>query len=107
MYPLWEDDHLGVVVETPITAKGRSPSDAALGCHVQQTCSVRGVDGPVNCLELLAVHLALSRLKGPLRGKNVLVGTDNTATITHINRQGGLRSCRNSSTISSFGVRSI
>ncbi len=62
----------------------------------------------VNCLELLAVHLALGRLKGPLRGKHVLVRTDNTATVAYINRQGGPPvACRNSPAISSFGVRSI
>ncbi len=33
----------------------------------------------INCLELLAVYLALGRLKGPLRDKHVLVRTDNTA----------------------------
>ncbi len=27
--PLWEDDHLGVAIETPAPAKGRSPSAAA------------------------------------------------------------------------------
>ncbi len=48
----------------------------------------------INCLELLAVRLALGRLKGPLRGKHVLVRTDNTATVAYINRQGGLRSRR-------------
>ena len=48
----------------------------------------------INCLELLAVHLALNRLKGHLRGKHVLVRTDNTATVAYINRQGGLRSRR-------------
>ncbi len=48
----------------------------------------------INCLELLAVYLALGRLKGPLRGKHVLVRTDNTATVAYINRQGGLRSRR-------------
>ncbi|KAI2648193.1 ORF V: Enzymatic polyprotein [Labeo rohita] len=48
----------------------------------------------INCLELLAVHLALIRLKGRLRGKHVLVRTDNTATVAYINRQGGLRSRR-------------
>ncbi len=48
----------------------------------------------VNCLELLAVHLSLGRLKGPLWGKHVLVRTDNTATVAYINRQGGLRSRR-------------
>ncbi len=48
----------------------------------------------INCLELLAVHLALNRLKGRLRGEHVLVRTDNTATVAYINRQGGLRSRR-------------
>ncbi len=40
------------------------------------------------------VYLALGRLKGPLRGKHVLVRTDNTVTAAYINRQGGLRSRR-------------
>ncbi len=44
----------------------------------------------INCLELLAVHLALNRLKRRLRGEHVLVRTDNTATVAYINRQGGL-----------------
>ncbi|XDV20045.1 hypothetical protein PO909_025427 [Leuciscus waleckii] len=48
----------------------------------------------INCLELLAVCLALGRLKGPLHGKHVLVGADNTATVAYINRQGGLHSHR-------------
>ncbi len=48
----------------------------------------------INCLELLAVRLALSRLRGRLQGKDVLVRTDNTATVAYINRQGGLRSRR-------------
>ncbi len=48
----------------------------------------------INCLELLAVHLALNCLKRHLRGKHVLVRTDNTATAAYINRQGGLRSRR-------------
>ncbi len=47
----------------------------------------------INCLELLAVRLALSRLRGRLQGKDVLVRTDNTATVAYINWQGGLRSC--------------
>ncbi len=48
----------------------------------------------INCLELLAVHLALNRLKRHLRGEHVLVRTDSTATVAYINRQGGLRSRR-------------
>ncbi len=48
----------------------------------------------INCLELLAVRLALSRLRGRLQRKDVLVRTDNTATVAYINRQGCLRSRR-------------
>ncbi len=48
----------------------------------------------INCLELLAVHLALNRLKRRLRGEHVLIRTDSTATVAYINRQGGLRSRR-------------
>ncbi len=48
----------------------------------------------INCLELLAVRLALSRLRGRLQRKDVLVRTDNTTTVAYINRQGSLRSRR-------------
>ena len=48
----------------------------------------------VNCLELLAVRLALHRFRTFLTGQHVLVRSDNTATVTYINRQGGLRSRR-------------
>ncbi len=48
----------------------------------------------VNCLELLAVWLALRRFKVLLHDKHVLVRTDNTATVAYINHQGGLRSRR-------------
>ncbi len=48
----------------------------------------------INCLELLAVHLALNCLTRRLQGEHVLVRTDSTATVAYINRQGGLRSCR-------------
>ncbi len=47
-----------------------------------------------NCLELLAVLLALSRLRGRLPGKDVLIRTENnttntTATFAYFNRQCG------------------
>ncbi|KAI2654619.1 ORF V: Enzymatic polyprotein [Labeo rohita] len=48
----------------------------------------------INCLELLAVLLALRQFLPMLRHKHVLVRTDNTATVVYINRQGGLRSHR-------------
>ncbi len=48
----------------------------------------------VNCLELLAVHLALRQFRPLLLGKHVLVRTDNTAAVSYINRMGGIRSRR-------------
>ncbi|KAL0194518.1 hypothetical protein M9458_008090 [Cirrhinus mrigala] len=48
----------------------------------------------VNCLELLAVFLALWRFLPMLRHKHVLVRMDNTAAVVYINHQGGLRSRR-------------
>ncbi len=46
----------------------------------------------ISCLELLAVHLALQQFHPLLQGKHVLVRMDNTAAVSYINRQGGLRS---------------
>ncbi|KAL0183722.1 hypothetical protein M9458_019418, partial [Cirrhinus mrigala] len=48
----------------------------------------------INCLELLAVLLALRRFLPMLRHKHVLVRMDNTVTVAYINHQGGLRSRR-------------
>lgn len=44
-----------------------------LGCHVQWTCCIKLLDGPrlqwhVNCLELLAVQLALYHFRALLKG---------------------------------------
>ncbi len=48
----------------------------------------------INCLELLAVWLALHRFRTLLHEKHILVRSDNTATVAYINHQGGLRSSR-------------
>ena len=48
----------------------------------------------INVLELRAVHLALRALLPFIRGKHVLVRTDNTSAVYHINHQGGTRSLR-------------
>ncbi|KAI2654607.1 ORF V: Enzymatic polyprotein [Labeo rohita] len=48
----------------------------------------------INCLELLAVLLALKRFRPLVQGKHVLVRSDNTATVANINHQGGVRSFR-------------
>ncbi|XP_053173996.1 uncharacterized protein LOC128357652 [Scomber japonicus] len=46
----------------------------------------------INFLELSAVFLSLKHFLPSLMGHHVLVRTDNTTTVTYINRQGGLRS---------------
>ncbi len=46
----------------------------------------------INCLEMLAVFRALKHFLPDLRNHNVLVRTDNTAVVSYINHQGGLRS---------------
>ncbi len=48
----------------------------------------------INCLELLAIWLALRRFRTLLHEKHVLVRSDNTATVAYIKHQGGLRSRR-------------
>ncbi len=48
----------------------------------------------INCLELLAVWLALRRFRMLLHEKHILVRSGNTATVAYINHQGGLRSRR-------------
>ena len=46
----------------------------------------------INCLELLAVSLALKHFLPFLKEQHVLVRTDNTTVVAYINKQGGLRS---------------
>jgi hypothetical protein len=46
----------------------------------------------INCLEMLAVFRALEHFLPGLRDHHVLVRTDNTAVVSYINHQGGLRS---------------
>ena len=47
----------------------------------------------INVLELWAVHMALQLFLPFLRGRHVLVRSDNVSTVSHINHQGGTRSC--------------
>ena len=60
--------------------------------------SVRGTWGPrqrslhINALELRAVYLALRHFLPALRGRHVLVRSDNTSAVYHVNHQGGVRS---------------
>lgn len=60
--------------------------------------TVRGTWSPqqksehINVLELRAVHLALMYFLPFLEGRHVLVRSDNTSTVYHVNHQGGTRS---------------
>ncbi len=71
-----------------------------LGSHVQRASCIRGLNGSPTAL---AYHLpraagSMPCLEPPQRAafkrKDILVRTNNTATIAYINQQGGLRSCR-------------
>ncbi|CAM4649880.1 unnamed protein product [Leuciscus chuanchicus] len=46
----------------------------------------------INCLEMLAVHNALTRFYPQIKDQHVVVRSDNTAVVSYINRQGGLKS---------------
>jgi hypothetical protein len=46
----------------------------------------------INVLELNAVHLAFCHFLPVLRGQHLLIRTDNTSVVAHINHRGGLRS---------------
>ncbi|KAI2661474.1 Transposon Ty3-G Gag-Pol polyprotein [Labeo rohita] len=54
--------------------------------------SGRHLSWHINCLEMLAVFLALKYFLPDLRDRHVLVRTDSTAVVYYINHQGGLRS---------------
>ncbi len=71
-----------------------------LGEHVQRACSVGGLDGSPTALAHQLPRVAASTpalepsQEARTRGEQVLVRTNNTATIAYINRQGGLRTRR-------------
>jgi hypothetical protein len=46
----------------------------------------------INVLELRAVLLTLRHFQTSIKGKSILLSTDNSTTVAYINRQGGLRS---------------
>ncbi|XDV39639.1 hypothetical protein PO909_008842 [Leuciscus waleckii] len=46
----------------------------------------------INCLEMLAVNNALTHFCPQIKGRHVLVRSDNMSVVSYINRQGGLRS---------------
>ncbi len=76
-----------VVVTTDASSTGWGAT-----CNGQAASGLR--TGPrllwhINCLELLAVHLASRQFRPLLLGKHVLVRTDNTAAVSYINRMGG------------------
>ena len=54
------------------------------------TCSERELH--ISVLELKAVILALQHLVAVLQGHHVLIATDNTTAVAHINKQGGTHS---------------
>ncbi len=81
----------------PCFSSGRSSPRASIqACCCLNRCFWTGpqLQWHINCLELLAVWLALRRFRTLLHEKHILVRSDNTATVAYINHQGGLRSRR-------------
>ncbi|XP_029998122.1 uncharacterized protein LOC115424868 [Sphaeramia orbicularis] len=62
------------------------------GRMAQGTWSLLQSGEHINVLELLAVYLALQYFLPGLQGRHVLVRSDNTAVVFHINHQGGTSS---------------
>ncbi len=65
----------------------RAGGPCATGMQLQGLWTGPQLQWHINCLELLAVWLALRRFKMLLHEKDVLVCTDNTATVAYINQQ--------------------
>lgn len=64
------------------------------GRMAQGTWSPEQCREHINVLEMMAVYLALRHYLPVLRGRHVLVRSDNTAVVYHINHMGGTRSLR-------------
>ncbi len=89
----------GLVLGTPCR-RVTLTSDASLtgwgavmsGHPARGLWSGRHLTRHINCLEMLAMFRALKHFLPDLRNHHVLVCTDNTAVVSYINHQGGLRS---------------
>ncbi|XP_047205469.1 uncharacterized protein LOC124857922 [Girardinichthys multiradiatus] len=89
----------GVTMGTILTRKVINTDASLTGWGAtHEGMMVNGVWSPqtqtahINCLELLAVMLALRHFLPFIKGHHVLVRADNTTVVAYINRQGGLRS---------------
>ena len=101
----WSNEHrltVGVPLGLPLSRKVVT-TDASLSGWgaTHEGRSARGVwdahlrrTSHINYLELMAVFLALREFEPSLLGHHVLVRTDNTTTMSYINKQGGLTSPR-------------
>ena len=96
-----QDDHLLVGVPFGVwIPEIQLTSDASLmGCGAH--CCGRSTQGlwsleetslHINLLELRAVRFALTVFSDMLRGKKVLINTDNVSALFYINKQGGTSS---------------
>ena len=73
-------------------------SNEGWGAHLEQTFakglwSDRGKRLHINVLERKAVALALQRFKDQCQNQTVLVATNNSTVVAHINKQGGTHLC--------------
>jgi len=78
-----------VEVFTDASTSGWGGHSGSLTFHGQWSSEERQLH--INVLEMRAVQLTLTNLNPP-RGSHILVSTDNTTVMTHVNKQGGLKS---------------
>ncbi len=80
--------HVTLAMDASLTGWGAVMS----GHPARGLRSGRHLTWHINCLEMLAVFRALKHFLPDLRDRHVVVRTDNTAVVSYINHQRGLRS---------------
>jgi hypothetical protein len=81
-----------LVVSTAASLHGWGAHCPQLGLWLQGVWSPHESLYHIHVLELLAVHLALSRMVPPIRDSSVVVLSDNTTVVAYIYHDGGTRS---------------
>ena len=77
---------------TLLTDASKSGGSSIVREHAFWTLISSGDKMHINCLEMKAIHEAILSFQDLLRGKSVLVHSDNTRVVSHIKRQGGTHS---------------
>ncbi|CAK1603151.1 unnamed protein product [Parnassius mnemosyne] len=86
-----------IFIKHPTTLITTDASDTGWGAQIRDTC----ISGPwrksqrywhVNMKELYTIWIVLNRFKDELKGKTVMIQSDNKTVVAHIRKQGGTKS---------------